>query len=69
VKASTLIFTAGLVAYWSGMGVAQTTTALNAEATKMNSLGASQGETKVVDKISSDFSSFLGADSKAVSRR
>lgn len=66
MKASTLIFTAGLVACWSGMGVAQTTTALNAEATKMNSLSASQGETKVVDKISSDFSSFLGADSKAV---
>jgi len=66
VKVSTLIFTAGLVGCWSGMGIAQTTTALNAEASKMNTLGASQGETKVVDKISSDFSSFLGADSKAV---
>jgi hypothetical protein len=66
VKLSTLIFTASLVGCWSELGIAQTTTALNAEATQMNTLAASQGETKVVDKISSDFSSFLGADSKAV---
>jgi hypothetical protein len=32
----------------------------------MNTLASSQGDSKVVDKISSDFSSFLGADSKAV---
>jgi hypothetical protein len=48
------------------VGLGQTTTALNAEATKMNNLASSQGDSKVVDKISSDFSSFLGADSKAV---
>src|SRR5688572_32903079 len=39
---------------------------LNTEATKMNSLASSQGNSKVVDKISSQFSDFLGADSKAV---
>jgi hypothetical protein len=66
VKISALFFAAGLVSCWSGLGIAQTTTALNAEATKMNTLASSQGESKVVDKISSDFSSFLGADSKAV---
>ena len=66
MKLSTLIFTASLVGCWSDLGIAQTTTALNSEATQMNTLAASQGETKVVDKISSDFSSFLGADSKAV---
>lgn len=66
MKISTLFFTAGLVGCWSGLGIAQTTTALNAEATKMNTLAASQGDSKLVDKISSDFSSFLGPDSKAV---
>lgn len=39
---------------------------LNTEATKMNSLASSQGNNKVVDKISSQFSDFLGADSKTV---
>jgi hypothetical protein len=66
VKASALLFAAGIFASWSGVGIAQTTTGLNAEVTKMNTLASSQGESKVVDKISSDFSSFLGPDSKAV---
>jgi hypothetical protein len=66
VKISTLFFAAGLAGCWSGTVIAQTTTALNAEATKMNTLASSQGDSKVVDKISSDFNSFLGADSKAV---
>jgi hypothetical protein len=48
------------------VGLGQTTTALNAEATQMNTLASTHGDSKVVDKISSDFSSFLGADSKAV---
>lgn len=39
---------------------------LNTEATKMNTLASSQGTSKGVDKISSQFSDFLGADSKAV---
>jgi hypothetical protein len=38
---------------------------LNTEATKMNSLASSQGN-KVVDKLSGQFSDFLGPDSKAV---
>jgi hypothetical protein len=66
MKTSALILAAGIVGFWSGLGTAQTTTALNAEATKMNTLASSQGDSKVVDKISSDFSSFLGANSKAV---
>jgi hypothetical protein len=65
MKISALFFVAGIVG-WSGLGIAQTTTALNAEATKMNTLASSQGDSKVVDRISSDFSSFLGADSKTV---
>ena len=66
MKSSALFLAAGIVGFWSGLGTAQTTTALNAEATKMNTLASSQGDSKVVDKISSDFSSFLGAASKAV---
>jgi hypothetical protein len=66
MKTSALFLAVGIVGWSSGPGIAQTTTALNAEATKMNTLASSQGDSKVVDKISSDFSSFLGADSKAV---
>ena len=66
MNTSALFLAAGIVVWCSGVAIAQTTTALNAEATKMNSLAFSQGDSKVVDKISSDFSSFLGADSKAV---
>jgi hypothetical protein len=44
----------------------QTTSTLNTEASHMDSLAASQGQSKVVDKLSSDFGSFLGADSKTV---
>jgi hypothetical protein len=65
LKTSALL-AASILGSWSGVGLGQTTTALNAEATKMNTLASSQGDSKVVDKISSDFSSFLGADSKAV---
>ena len=39
---------------------------LNTEAAKMNTLASSQGNSKVVDKISSQFNDFLGPDSKAV---
>lgn len=56
----------GFVAGFSGFGSAQTNTDLNAEAVKMNNLAATHGETKVVNKISSDFDSFLGANSTAV---
>lgn len=66
MKISTLLFAVGIAGTWPGLGAAQTTTALNAEATKMNNLASRHGESKVVDKISSDFSSFLGTDSEAV---
>ena len=66
MKTSALLLTVGILGSWSGVGLGQATTALNAEATKMNNLASSQRDSKVVDKISSDFSSFLGADSKAV---
>jgi hypothetical protein len=39
---------------------------LNTQTTQMNTLAKSQGDGKVVDKISSQFGDFLGADSKAI---
>ena len=53
MKLSSMIVVAALVAALAGEGVAQTTSA------------ASQGDSKVVDKISGDFSSFLGSDANA----
>jgi hypothetical protein len=43
-----------------------TTSVLNTEATRMNTLAASHGETNVTGKISGTFNSFLGSDSTAV---
>jgi len=45
---------------------AQTAPALTTEASRMDSLAASQGQNKVIDKISGEFSSFLGTDSRAI---
>ena len=45
---------------------ADTTSALKTEASRMNSLAASHGETNVTGKISGTFSSFLDSDSTAV---
>jgi hypothetical protein len=50
----------------SGLALSQTTTDLNNEAVRMNSLAASQGENKVIGKISGEFNSFLGSNSNAV---
>jgi len=48
------------------LAVAQTASDLNNQVTTMNNTTANQGQANVINKISSDFSSFLGADSKAV---
>lgn len=45
---------------------ADTASTLNTEAAHMNTLASSQGESRVVDKISGEFSSFFGSDAKAV---
>jgi hypothetical protein len=45
---------------------ADTTSTLNTEASRMNTLAASHGETNVTGKISGTFNSFLGSDSTAV---
>lgn len=56
------------VTFTPEMGGAQTkaTPMLTAEANRMDHLAAKQGPTKVIDKLSAEFSSFLGADAKAV---
>jgi hypothetical protein len=50
----------------SGLALSQTTTDLNNEAARMNTLAASHGETNVTGKISGEFNSFLGSNSNAV---
>ena len=55
-----LVTGAPVVAY------AQTAADLNSQVTTMNNTTASQGQTNVINKISSDFRSFLGSDSTAV---
>ena len=45
---------------------ADTTSTLNTEASRMNTLAANHGETNVTGKISGTFNSFLGSDSTAV---
>ena len=50
----------------SGLALSQTTTDLNNQAARMNTLATSQGESKVIGEISDDFNSFLGSNSNAV---
>jgi hypothetical protein len=66
MKVSAMILTVGLVVGTAALGSADTTTNLNNEATRMNTLATGQGESKVIGKISGDFNSFLGADSNSV---
>ncbi|MEX0805206.1 MAG: hypothetical protein WD688_18070 [Candidatus Binatia bacterium] len=66
MKVKAIVLATGLIAGSPVWAVGQTATELNTEATKMNTLASSQGETKVVNKISSDFNSFLGSDANAV---
>lgn len=66
MKVQSLALSAVLVVGTAGLGSAQTSTDLNNEATKMNTLASSQGEGKVIGNISGDFNSFLGSDSNAV---
>ena len=62
---STVLLLVG-VAFSPGLIRAQTAPTVTTEASRMDSLAASQGGDKVTDKISGQFSSFLGTDSRAV---
>jgi hypothetical protein len=66
MKISRMFLAIALVLGPSGLALSQTTTDLNNEAARMNTLAASQGESKVIGKISGDFNSFLGSNSNAV---
>jgi hypothetical protein len=66
MKVSGMFLAAALVVSPSGLAFGQTTTDLNNEVARMDTLAASQGNTKVINKISGEFSSFLGSDATAV---
>ncbi len=66
MKTFVLLLAGVLVCSFGVPGDAQTTPELNSEITKMNSLTSSQENSRVVEKISSDFGSFLGQDANAV---
>lgn len=66
MKIRALALSAVLVAGTAGLAIAQTNADLNNEATKMNNLASSQGDGKVIGKISGDFNSFLGSDANAL---
>jgi len=65
MKTFAIILSFGLFLGTSAPARAQTATDNN-QATQMNILAASQGQTKVINKTSGDFNSFLGSDSTAV---
>jgi len=66
MKTHAMVLTAGLVLGTAALGRADMTSDLNNQATTMNNLSTSQGESQVTGKIAGDFSSFLGSDSNAV---
>jgi hypothetical protein len=66
MKIPAAILSVGLVAGSPILALADTVSDLNSQVTTMNNTTTNQGQTNVINKISSDFSSFLGADSKAI---
>ena len=66
MKLRAVILSFGLIAVSPELALADTASDLNNQVTTMNNTTSNQGQTNVINKISSDFSSFLGADSKAV---
>jgi len=66
MKIKTIIGVTTLALGLSVQVFADTTSTLNTEASRMNTLAASHGEANVTGKISGTFNSFLGSDSTAV---
>lgn len=66
MKIPAIMLSVGLLTASPALVPAQSATDLNSQATTMNNLAVSKGETNVVGKISGDFSSFLGSDANAV---
>jgi hypothetical protein len=65
MKIPAMILTVGLTSA-PVFALAQTPSDLNSQVTAMDTTTANQGQTNVINKISGDFSSFLGADSTTV---
>ena len=66
MKVRAMVLAISLLVGTAALGNADMATDLNNQATTMNNLAPSRGETHVTGKIASDFSSFLGADNNAV---
>jgi hypothetical protein len=66
MKIKAILGAASLALGLNVQAFADTTSALNTEASRMNTFAASHGETNVTGKISGTFNSFLGSDSTAV---
>src|SRR5882724_4135011 len=66
MKIPAAILTVGLMAGMPAIASAQTASELNGQVTTMNNLTSNQGQTNVTNKISSDFSPFLGSNANAV---
>jgi hypothetical protein len=66
MKLLAAILTAGLAAGAPVWVMADTASDLNSQVTTMNGATENQGQTNVINKISGDFNSFLGSNSKAV---
>lgn len=66
MKTTAVILAIGIATGAANIAAAQTASDLNNQVTTMNNATANQGQTGVINKISGDFSSFLGTDSQAV---
>jgi len=66
MKLPAVILTVGLATGAPAVVYAQTASDLNSQVSTMNETTANQGQTSVINKMSGDFNSFLGADSKVV---
>jgi hypothetical protein len=66
MKTHAIVLTVGMVLGTAALGRADLTSDLNTQATTMNNLATSNGETKVTGKIAGDFNTFLGSDSTTV---
>ncbi len=66
MKTTAVILAIGIATRAANIAAAQTASDLNNQVTTMNNATANQGQTGVINKISGDFSSFLGTDSQAV---
>ena len=66
MKIPAMVLSTCLLVGSAAAGSAQTTAELDTQAMAMNNLSQSKGEINVTNKISSDFSSFLGSDANAI---